>query len=194
MNIEQALAETKKTLSVKRYEHVERVTETALDLADYYDADRYKVGLAAALHDYAKHMEVSLLKHWIVTSTNLPKDLLQYHHELWHGPVGAEMVRYWFQVKDKEVLNAIKSHTTGHNQMSLIEKIIFIADYIEPGRNFEAVHEARRLAKVDLNQACHYSLQQTIFFLMSQGQPVYPDTFQAYNGLTKLINQNGGYK
>ncbi|MET3682479.1 putative HD superfamily hydrolase involved in NAD metabolism [Alkalibacillus flavidus] len=192
MNVEAALAETKKTLSLKRYEHVERVTDTALYLAEKYGADRDKVGLAAALHDYAKHMDRELLKHWIVTSNDIPKDLLDYHHELWHGPVGAKMVKQWFMIDDIDVLGAITWHTTGHVQMSLIEKIVFLADYIEPGRDFEPVHEARRLAEHDIDQACQYALQQTIYFLMSKGQPVYPETFHAYNALTMSLNQNGG--
>ncbi|WP_188206223.1 bis(5'-nucleosyl)-tetraphosphatase (symmetrical) YqeK [Alkalibacillus aidingensis] len=194
MHVEEALKHAKQVLPQKRYEHVERVTETALDLARHYGADPYQVGIAAAMHDYAKHMEKDLLKKWILSYTDLPKDLLNYHHELWHGPVGAKMIEHLFLIKDSEIINSIRYHTTGRHGMTLVEKIIFLADYIEPGRQFDAVHEARKLVDIDLNRACQYALKQSIIFLMSKGQPIYPDTFQAYNNLTKEIQQlNGGF-
>lgn len=187
MRIDQALAESKKVLTSKRYEHVERVTETAINLAKRYSADEYKIGLAAALHDYAKDMDLHILKSWIVSEVDLPKDLLHYHHELWHAPVGAKMTSKLFLINDPDVLGAIRYHTTGHQVMNLTEKIVFLADYIEPGRNFPAVHLARELSEKDLDQACHYALENSIQFLISKKQSIYPDTFFAYNALTNKL-------
>ncbi|GAA0457332.1 bis(5'-nucleosyl)-tetraphosphatase (symmetrical) YqeK [Alkalibacillus silvisoli] len=192
MQIDFALLKSKEVLPTKRYEHVERVTHTALDLAKNFQANEHGVGLAAALHDYAKHMDRGLLKHWIESSVDLPKDLLNYHHELWHGPVGAKMVEKWFRLEQPDILNAIRWHTTGRANMGLVEKIVFLADYIEPNRQFEAVYEARELAQTDLNRACHYALKQSILFLMEKRQPIYPDTFHAYNELTNVLKNNGG--
>ncbi|RPF55564.1 bis(5'-nucleosyl)-tetraphosphatase (symmetrical) YqeK [Aquisalibacillus elongatus] len=188
MKIEDALNESEKVLTPKRYAHVERVTETALDLVKKYQGNEYEVGLAAALHDYAKDMEILLLKQWILDHHDLPKDLLDYHHELWHGPVGSKMIQSLFMIQNHDIINAVRYHTTGRIHMTKTEKIVFLADYIEPGRDFPAVYEAREIAKHSLDRACHYALENSIHFLMSKEQPVYPDTFFAYNHLTKQLS------
>jgi predicted HD superfamily hydrolase involved in NAD metabolism len=84
---------------------------------------------------------------------------------------------------DKEVLEAIRYHTTGRPGMSLLEKVIYLADYIEPGRHFPGVDEVRALAKQDLDTALIQAVKNTILFLMKKNQPVYPDSFQTYNDL-----------
>ncbi|MFC0014895.1 MULTISPECIES: bis(5'-nucleosyl)-tetraphosphatase (symmetrical) YqeK [Allobacillus] len=185
MNVELALAESKKVLSNKRQAHVERVTEEALHLAKLYNANEEHVGIAAALHDYAKEFEKTRLSKIIESSVHLPKDLLMFNDELLHGPAGAELIQRKFNIKDNNILNAIRYHTTGRAGMSLEEKIVFLADYIEPGRDFPAVYKSRELATQNLNEACRYTLQETIRFLMSKHQLIYPDTFHAYNELTK---------
>lgn len=190
MKIEDALMESKKVLDKKRYEHVERVTETAKVLAEKYNANQQQVMLAAALHDYAKNFSHENLKQWIVTHIDLPKNLLHYHHELWHGPVGAKIAESQFGIHDQEVLNAIRYHTTGRKGMTLVEKIVFIADYIEPGRDFPAVYQARELVQQHIDYACLYALKETISFLMEKKQSIHPDTFFAYNDLlNQCINQ-----
>ncbi|MBU6080691.1 bis(5'-nucleosyl)-tetraphosphatase (symmetrical) YqeK [Allobacillus halotolerans] len=185
MNVEMALAESKKVLSSKRQAHVERVTEEALQLAKLYHADQEQVGIAAALHDYAKEFDKAFLTKTIESSVHLPKDLLLFNEELLHGPAGAELIRRKFNIEEKNILHSIRYHTTGRARMSLEEKIVFLADYIEPGRDFPAVYKVRELATEDLNEACRYSLRETIQFLMSKNQLIYPDTFHAYNELTK---------
>ncbi|WP_027963499.1 bis(5'-nucleosyl)-tetraphosphatase (symmetrical) YqeK [Halalkalibacillus halophilus] len=191
MNISQALLESKKVMNPKRFEHVERVTETASDLAAFYEVNQTEVGLAAAFHDYCKDFDSDDLRRWIQDDVTLPKDLLHYHHELWHGPVGAKYVSKWYGVDTPEILNGIYYHTTGRRNMSKVEQIVFVADYIEPGRTFPGVEEAREKAYKDLDEACHYALKQTISFLSSKSQPIYPDTFHAYNYFLKKI-KNGG--
>jgi len=184
MNVNEALNESKKILPATRYEHVERVVHTATELAKRFNGDEFKVGLAAALHDYAKAIDVDILRKWIVKHIDLPKDLLNYSQMLWHGPVGAKMVQYKFEIDDTDIVNAIYWHTTGRAHMSLTEKIVFLADYIEPGRDFPAVYKARELANHHLDQACHYTLRETIQFLMDKNETIYPDTFHAYNYFT----------
>ncbi|MCP6368247.1 bis(5'-nucleosyl)-tetraphosphatase (symmetrical) YqeK, partial [Klebsiella pneumoniae] len=81
--------------------------------------------------------------------------------ELWHAPVGAFLVRNEVGITDKEVLDAIAYHTSGRPGMTLLEKIVYVADYIEPGRRFPGVDEVRELAKKDLNAALIQSLKNT---------------------------------
>ncbi|ELK45518.1 UNVERIFIED_CONTAM: bis(5'-nucleosyl)-tetraphosphatase (symmetrical) YqeK [Halobacillus marinus] len=180
---EQALAYVKPYLKPERYEHTVRVADTAIELASRFGVDKSQAELAAALHDYAKYMPRNLMERWIKQDRRLPKDLLHYHHELWHGPVGALMLEQELGLEDEAVLSAITYHTTGKKHMSPLDKVVFLADYIEPGRNFPGVDEVREIAETNLEQACALALKNTIVFLISKERTVYPDTFHAYNDL-----------
>ncbi|MFC7060702.1 bis(5'-nucleosyl)-tetraphosphatase (symmetrical) YqeK [Halobacillus seohaensis] len=170
-------------LKQSRYEHTVRVTDTALELAERFGGDVHKVEIAAILHDFAKHKPKEDLKQWILRDQRLSKDLLDYHHELWHGPVGAIMLESELELKDRSIQSAIACHTSGKKNMSTLDKIVFLADYIEPGRNFSGVEEVRELAKENLDEACLQALINTIQFLTNNQRSVYPDTFHAYNQL-----------
>ncbi|RWZ60880.1 HD domain-containing protein [Halobacillus fulvus] len=181
MSREQALQYVKPHLKASRFDHTVRVVDQAVELAKQYKVDIDKAEVAAALHDYAKYKDVDEMKRWIVQDRRLPKDLLDYHHELWHGPVGAFMLEKEIGLDDVDIISAISSHTTGKKHMSKLDKIIFLADYIEPGRDFPGVDEVRQKAESDLDEACRMALKNTIVFLVEKGRTVYPDTFHAYN-------------
>ncbi|MCJ7841808.1 bis(5'-nucleosyl)-tetraphosphatase (symmetrical) YqeK [Lederbergia sp. NSJ-179] len=185
MNREQALDILQKALGDgPRYKHSVRVLETAVGLAEKYEEDVKKVELAAIFHDYAKLMPVDQLKNWILSAKEDSR-LIDYHPELWHGPVAAYLVQKEFGMDDPDVLNAIRYHTTGRAKMSRLEKIIFLADYIEPERNFPGIQETRDLAKKNLDEAMVKALSNTIVFLLSKKSAIYPDTFEAYNDLIR---------
>ncbi|MBR3120205.1 MULTISPECIES: bis(5'-nucleosyl)-tetraphosphatase (symmetrical) YqeK [Oceanobacillus] len=186
MNITEATEKVKPHLTVKRFEHTQRVAETAVKLAHLYEASPKKAELAAILHDYAKYRSLDEMERWIRKST-LPKDLLDYHHELWHGPVGAILIEREFGIVDKEIQSAVQYHTTGKAGMSKLDKIIFLADYIEPGRSFPGIDKVRGIAEQNLTQACWMASKNTITYLMSKNVTVYPDSFHAYNDLTRQI-------
>ena len=177
---EKALSIVRKQLTVPRFEHTIRVMDTALQLGELYRVDKMKTELAAIFHDYAKYRDREEMKRWIIKE-RLPHDLLAYHPELWHGPVGAILVEREVGIHDIDILNAIRWHTTGRQHMSILEKVIFIADYIEPGRDFPGVEEVRQMASNDIDHACWMAARNTIEFLMKRNQSVYPDTFQLYN-------------
>lgn len=182
MEREKALNIVKKQLTDHRYQHTLGVMETAIALAEQYGADSKKAELAAIFHDYAKFRpKDEMMK--IILSENYPQDLLQYHSELWHAPAGAYLVEKEAGITDKEVLEAIRYHTSGRPGMTLLEKVIYLADYIEPGRHFPGVEEVRALAKKDLDTALIQAVKNTILFLMKKNQPVYPESFQTYNDL-----------
>lgn len=187
MNKTKALEMIEQQLPKGRYEHSLRVAETAIDLAARYHAPKEKVELAALLHDYAKNHAIDELKHWIENS-DLPKDLLDYHSELWHGPVGALILERDYGITDTDILSAIDCHTTGKVHMSKIDKIIFVADYIEPGRDFPGLNEVRDAAVSNLDQAAWLVSRNTIQYLMDKRSTIYPDSFYAYNDLTQKLN------
>lgn len=187
MKIDEAIKHVKPHLTTGRFEHTLRVAETAVKLADLYDESAEKVELAAVFHDYAKYRPLDEMKRWIVAS-RLPKDLLHYHHELWHGPVGSILIEREYGISDPEIRNAIYYHTTGRAHMSKIEMIVFLADYIEPGRNFPGIEEVRETAQQDLIYSCWMVSRNTINYLMQKNATIYPETFHAYNDLTRRIN------
>lgn len=169
-------------LTEGRYKHTIGVMETAIELAKKFGANVEKAETAAIFHDYAKYWPKEEMKK-IIIEQNMPEELLSYHSELWHAPVGAFLVQKEVGIDDDEVLNAIRYHTSGRAGMTVLEKVIYLADYIEPNRKFPGVDEVRELALIDLDSALIKAIQNTIVFLVSKNAPIYPDTFHTYNDL-----------
>ena len=184
MNRDQALQLVKPQLTEHRYLHTIGVMETAIKLAERYGADVKKAELAAIFHDYAKFRPKDEMKQ-IIVEQSMPPILLEYNSELWHAPVGAFLAEKEAGITDSEVLDAIRYHTSGRIGMTLLDKIIYLADYIEPGRHFPGVDEVRAIAEEELDNALIQSMKNTIQFLMKKNQPVFPDTFNAYNSIVK---------
>ena len=172
--------ELSKRLSSTRYNHVLRVTETAQRLALIHGVSVDKAELAALFHDIAKCMDPTSLR-LLMVENEVDERLFKFHHELWHAPVGAILAASEFNVKDKEVLNAIKYHTTGRTGMSKLEQIIYVADMTEPGRNFPGVANLRELATDNLEKAMGACIQQSVQFLVARGVAVFPDSIDCYN-------------
>lgn len=168
-------------LSAQRYSHTLRVMHEAVILAEKYGESVSDVEIAAILHDNAKCLSKEIL-HEYISQFDLPKILLEYHHELWHGPVGAELARRNYGISDG-IYQAIYNHTAARENMSRLELIIFVADYIEPARDFPGVEEVRDLAKVSLEQAALKALQNTIIYLLRRNATVFPESILAYNWL-----------
>lgn len=182
MDRESALQIVKNQLTDHRYHHTIGVMETALVLAEKYGANVKKAELAAIFHDYAKFRPIEEMQQ-IIIDEGMPKELLLYNSELWHAPVGAFLVQNEVGIDDVDILDAIRYHTSGRTNMTILEKIIYLADYIEPGRHFPGVDEVRDIAKESLDKALIKSIQNTVFFLMKKEQPVFPATFNTYNDL-----------
>lgn len=182
MDRQKALEIVKQALTEHRYQHTLGVTETAIILAERYGADPKKAEIAAIFHDYAKFRTKDEMKK-IIISEKMEPALLEHEAELWHAPVGAYLVETEVGISDQEILQAIKSHTSGRVGMTLLEKIIFLADYIEPGRKFPGVDEVREMAKNNLDQAVIQALVNTVQFLMKRKFKVFPETLDTYNWL-----------
>jgi predicted HD superfamily hydrolase involved in NAD metabolism len=186
MEREDALKLVKQQLTDHRYQHTLGVMETAVALAKQYGGDEQKAELAAIFHDYAKFRPKEEMKE-IIISQGFSEDLLHFNSELWHAPVGTYLVEKEAGINDPEVLDAIRYHTSGRPGMTLLEKIIYLADYIEPGRHFPGVEEVREEAKSNLDQALIMAIKNTMIFLMKKNQTVYPDTFYTYNDLIRKL-------
>ncbi len=172
-------------LDEKRYEHTLGVTYTAAALAMRYNGSVYQAQLAGLLHDCAKCLSlenmVSICKKNHLSVTELEKTKAS----LLHSKVGSFLAEQDYQVSDQDVLNAILYHTTGRPGMSLLEKIIFVADYIEPGRSSAPnLPEIRKTAFVNLDQALLRILEDTLTYLKERGGEIdrmTADTFAYYD-------------
>jgi predicted HD superfamily hydrolase involved in NAD metabolism len=182
MNRKEALAIVKQQLPNQRYQHTIGVLETAVTLAKRYGADVQKAELAAIFHDYAKFRSKDEMKR-IIIEQKMDPQLLLFNSELWHAPVGAYLVQKEVNILDADILDAIRYHTSGRPGMPILEKVIYLADYIEPGRHFPGVEVVREMAESDLDQALISSIRNTILFLVKKDQPIYPDTFYTFNNL-----------
>ncbi|GGE43364.1 hypothetical protein GCM10011391_22730 [Pullulanibacillus camelliae] len=189
MTKDDAIKKVRELLPDARYEHTLRVAETAVTLAKQYGADQEKAELAGILHDIAKYFPEDELYRTISSHPEIPNVFLNYHSSIWHAPVGAVYVQEQLGLLDLDIYNAITYHTTGRAGMSLLEKIIFLADYIEPGRDHPGVEPVRKLANKSLDQAVSLALVNTINYLIERYSPVFPDTIAAYNDLIRTTGK-----
>lgn len=182
----------KKAQDGKRYEHTLGVEYTAAALAMRYECDIADAQTAGLLHDCAKCLtdekRLSICEKNNIAIT----DLERKNPFLLHAKVGAFLAREEYGVTKPDILNAIQYHTTGRQGMSLLEKIVFVADYIEPGRKHAPnLAEIRKLAFLDLNRALVRILEDTLGYLRSSDgdiDPMTEETWHYYhlNGITGL--------
>lgn len=140
------------SLSVRRYDHVERVLRHSRRLADRYGVERLRVSVAAAGHDIARELPPDRLTQ-LADRYSVPEDdPLREHPLLLHGPVAAGMLAENYGVEDEGILTAIYHHTLGSPDLDDVGKVIYVADYTEPGRSYFAEGEREELFSVDLNE------------------------------------------
>ena len=182
----------KKHLTKDRYHHTLGVAYIAVALAMRYNPDTRnsdfikKAEIAGLLHDCAKCMENDK-KLRICEKNKLSCSNFEINHPyLLHGKVGAYIAKTKFDIDDEEILQAITWHTTGRPNMSLLEKIIFVADYIEPARNpIPELDLIRQLAFIDIDKAMQKILSNTLKFLESKGNAIDKMTQITYDSYVK---------
>lgn len=189
MNLENLREATRKQMPEKRWKHTLGVVSTAIKLAERFGGDPFKAELAALLHDYSKAWPIDRME-VIIREQHLPEELLHFDKELWHSHVGAWAVRSEHQITDEEVLDAIRYHTSGRIKMSQLDKIVCLADYIEPGRDYPAVSKIRKLAKDSMEEALVAGFDSTMQLLIERGKKIFPLTMLARNDLIEQINEN----
>lgn len=175
-----------KSLGEKRYNHSIRVMETAVELARQYGYDEEKAKIAGLLHDCAKYQDHLYLLKRVNDFDIILDDFMIQNKELIHAPLGSKIAEIEYNIKDEEILSAIYYHTIGKENMSLLEKIIYIADFIEPQRNFPKLEWYREYAFKDLDKALRLIIENTIYFLIDKGKPIHPNTIEARNYLITI--------
>lgn len=173
----------KDNLKPSRYGHTLGVVNTAIKLAKNYGEDIKKAEIAALCHDVAKNMSYEDMKK-IISEEHIDLSVDEENSkELWHSIVAPILGRRIFNIYDEEILSAMRWHTTGKENMTNLEKIIYLADLIEPSRNFEGVEEIRKVAYENLNLAMLKALTHTTIYLLSQGYSVDLNSIKARNYL-----------
>jgi predicted HD superfamily hydrolase involved in NAD metabolism len=187
INLDKYQKKLKTKLDKERYEHTIGVMYTAGALAMRYDYDVKSAMLAGLMHDCAKCIpndkKITLCeKHNINIS-----DLERANPFLLHAKLGAFLAMHKYRIRDKEIISSILNHTTGKPNMDLLDKIIFIADYIEPRRD-KAPHlnERRKTAFVDIDQAMYEILGDTLEYLKEKSGDIDPVTEKAYEYYKQL--------
>lgn len=167
-------------LNQERFEHCLRVEETARELAERFGEDVDRAGLAGLLHDYAKQVPIADYID-VIKRNGFDLKLLKYNRGVWHGMVGTWFIKQEVGVTDHLVIQAIERHTTGDPQMTTLDQIIFVADFIEPARDLPIEAKAREAAKTSMREATLIELENTLTYLIGKRQVVYPKTLLTYN-------------
>jgi predicted HD superfamily hydrolase involved in NAD metabolism len=168
-------------LKTKRYEHSLSVRDTAIKLAKLYDEDVEKAKIAALVHDCAKNMSDEEILSMAESHKMEINGVCKESPQLLHGAAAAIIAKEKMGIEDEEVLNAVIYHTTGKKDMNMLEKIIYIADYIEPLRNFPGVEALRKATCEDLDKALLMSFDSAIKFVIEKEQLIHIDTIEGRN-------------
>lgn len=183
MNYDQAVDKLSKELMPKRYKHSLGVSKTAAELAIRFNADKYKAKMAGLLHDCARKIPSKSLLQTARTFAIVVNSVEECQPILLHAQIGAFLAREEFGVEDPDILRAIELHTTGGPNMSLLDKIVYLADFIEPNRDFPGVTRLRSLAFQDLDEALLAAFDHSISFILEKEQLIHPATIESRNAL-----------
>lgn len=173
----------KSKLSDYRLNHSLEVAKSAVYLAEKYGGDCEKMYLAGLLHDILKEADKEETFLYVEKYNIELTGLERRAKKLWHAIVGADYIKNELGINDDEIINAVRYHTTGRKNMTLSDKILFIADFISADRVYDGVDEMRERAEISLECAMDMGLSFTITDLVENSNPVHPDTIDAYNDI-----------
>lgn len=171
------------TLSERRYIHSVNVAKAAVRLANKYGADAVKAEIAGILHDITKEQNVENQLQLVETGGIILDNVCKKSPQLLHAVTGMIFVRDVLGIADNDILNAIRYHTTARASMSLLEKIIFIADFISDERDYPDVDVMRSECEKSLEDGMIYGLGFVIPDLIARKRAIHPDALAAYNEL-----------
>lgn len=177
-------------LDAERYEHTMGVMYTSAALAMCYQADMEKALVAGLLHDCAKCIpsdkKLKLCEKYNLEVTEAEKK----NPGLLHAKLGAYIATSKYEIEDQEIIDAIEYHTTGRPNMTLLDKIVYIADYIEPNRNVAPnLAEVRKLAFVDIDECLFLILKDSLEYLKTKSEAIDPMTEQTYLYYKEVLNK-----
>lgn len=190
MNLEGYKAVIKPLLSEKRYHHSLCVAQSAKELAERCGADAGKAEQAGILHDIMKDIpqekQLAMMDRYGIRLTAVERSA----PKLWHAMLGAVYLEKELHIGDREILDAVRYHTTGRENMTLMDRILFAADFISADRDYPGVEELRKAAQVSLDEVVMEGFSYTIADLAQRRKPIHPDTIAAYNQISLAYGKN----
>ena len=181
----------KERMGQRRYIHSVNVAKAAVELAKRYKADAEKAEIAGILHDCCKEIPKDEMLQ-IMTDGGIILDAVEKRtSKLWHAIAGSVYARDSLGIKDEDIINAIRYHTTGRAGMSLLEKVIFIADFISAERDYDGIEIMRKKAFNSLEDAMLYGLQFTITDLAERKMTIHSNAFACYNDTIINLTEKG---
>lgn len=187
---EALLKDIRERLSDFRYIHSLGVAESAGYLAEKYGYDKETAITAGLAHDVLKELSREEYLKLFETENIILSDVEKSAPKLWHAMAGAEYLRREYGFPE-EIITAVRYHTTGREGMGLLEKILFIADFISADRNYNGVEDMRQRAEISLEYAMEEGLRFTIEELARGCKPIHPDTIACYNEIIVYLSQKG---
>lgn len=171
----------KSRLKEKRFEHSLNVADSARELALKYGADPEKAYTAGLLHDVMKNASEQEQMAVLLDSGIELTPVELANKKLWHAVAGAAYVRNVMGIDDREIILAVRYHTTGRADMTLLEKIVYLADYISAERDFNGVETMRKMCSTSMESGMEFALVFGIPDLVSKGKVIHPDSIDLYN-------------
>jgi predicted HD superfamily hydrolase involved in NAD metabolism len=171
----------KGNLTEKRYRHSLNVMNTCVELAKRYGIDTGKAEIAGLLHDCAKEIKGEDILRLCSAFGIEPDDIERVQPVLLHGILGRNLAKRDYGIYDEVILKAIEFHTTGCENMDMMGKIVYIADWIEPARSFPGIRKLRKLAFRDIERAVGISLDMSLKDIIKKGKLIHPNTVKARN-------------
>lgn len=181
MTVEEYKQLLRQRLKPKRYEHSLCVADESVRLAEKYGGNREQCYIAGLLHDVMKNApdeeHLKLFSDFGIMLTNIE----QNEKKLWHAMSGAVYVQHVLGITDREIIDAIRYHTTARAGMTQLDRILYLADFISADRDYDDVDILRGIAENSMDHAIKYALSYSIVDLVNRGKPIHPDTVAAYN-------------
>ena len=194
MSIESYKKIIKGRMGEKRYIHSVNVAKQAQKLAEIYGCDEEKAMTAGILHDVTKETPFDEQLKIITEGGIILDEIEKSSQKLWHPISGSVYIQKYLDINDADIINAIRFHTTGRSNMSLLEKIIFIADFTSAERDYNGVKTMRKKADKALENAMLYGLQFTLKDLSKRAMIIHPDALACYNEIVINYSTKGTAK
>ena len=180
----------KERLKENRYVHSLNVADSAKELAERYGCAKEKAYTAGLLHDVMKNASDFEQLSAIEKAGDELTVCEKANKKLWHAVAGAAFIRTELNITDKDIIDAVRYHTTARKNMSVLEKVIYVADFISADRNYPGVEEVREAAEESLEKAMMIGLEFCIHEIVERKQILHPDSVDAYNEI--VISDKGG--
>ena len=177
-------------LSGKRFVHSMAVADSCRALAAQNGADPDKAYLAGIMHDIAKELDPIYILQMLDEFGIILDSVQKQTKKLLHGIMGEQLLKREFGITDSEILSAVRYHTTARPDMCMLEKVLYLADFISADRDYEGVGQIREAALSGLDSGVYAGLKFTVCNLVEEDKQIHPDTTGAYNQMCGIMKNS----